>query len=67
MSIHDDEDGFKERNRLRARQASKRGLFWCDICDRDIVGDYGKCPNCGATKGRKIRYDRGNTGFSHFT
>lgn len=50
------EEGFRDRPRLRARQAGKRGKFWCDICDLDVHGDYGKCPNCGATKPGKIRY-----------
>lgn len=27
------EEGFRDRPRLRAKQAGKRGKFWCDICD----------------------------------
>lgn len=42
----DNEHEYVLRNREKARQA-KYGLTWCGTCDREMVGDLGKCPNCG--------------------
>lgn len=50
------EGDFKDRKK-------KKGEFWCDVCDAALLGDYGKCPNCGATKVGKIRYNKGNSGL----
>ncbi len=33
-------------NRQRA-QAAKHGKFWCSYCDWALVGQYGRCRNCG--------------------
>lgn len=33
-------------NRERSRYATKRRLHWCDHCDGELVGDWGRCPNC---------------------
>lgn len=52
----DNEHEYVLRNREKARMA-KYGLAWCDTCDREMVGDLGKCPNCGKYHNRKkIRY-----------
>jgi len=51
-----DED-YQPRNREKAKQA-KYGMVWCGYCDRDMVGDTGKCPYCGKRNNpKKIRYD----------
>lgn len=34
------------RNSIAARKPGLKGL-WCPCCDRDVVGDYGKCGVCG--------------------
>ena len=61
------EGSYEDRPRLKSRQAGKRGEFWCNTCDCGVVGEHGKCPSCGAIQGSKIRYNKGNTGFSQFT
>ena len=51
-----DED-YTPRHRENSKQA-KYGMVWCAYCDRDMVGDTGKCPVCGKRNDpKKIRYD----------
>jgi hypothetical protein len=41
-------------NRLKRQQPSKR-KYWCG-CDREQIGDSGKCRHCGAVeKGVKLK------------
>jgi len=39
-------------NRRNGMAARKDGLksMWCGRCDRDVVGDYGKCGACGYSR-----------------
>lgn len=39
-------------NRQKSRTA-KLGLFWCYKCDRNKVGQVGKCSVCGHRENRK--------------
>lgn len=41
-------------NREKSMQSTKR-KYWCGNCDRAIVGDIGKCPNCSSRTNRKKR------------
>lgn len=51
------EDEYQPRNREKSKQA-KYGVVWCAYCDRDMVGDIGKCSYCGRYNNRKkIRYE----------
>ena len=51
------DEEYTPRNREKAKSA-KYGMTWCGYCDMDMVGDIGKCPQCGKIKNRKkIRYD----------
>lgn len=43
----DEEEREILTNRQKA-QEMKRGTHWCDKCDRAMVGQWGKCPACGA-------------------
>lgn len=36
----------KKINRLTSRMPNK-GLYWCDKCDRNAIGDGEKCKVCG--------------------
>lgn len=41
------------RNSMAARKPGLKGM-WCPKCDADVVGDFGKCRNCGySNKGKK--------------
>mgnify|MGYP005873843003 CR=1 FL=1 len=40
------EQDYKMSNREKT-QIAKKGKFWCRRCDAQIVGEWGKCPNCG--------------------
>jgi len=42
VHLHD----YQPTNRQK-RQTPKRGRFWCDRCDKTLVGQIGKCPVCG--------------------
>lgn len=42
-----------KRNRQQARKARKRGLMWCDYCDKSLVGLGAQCSFCGRRNGRK--------------
>jgi len=51
------EEEYQPRNREKSKQA-KYGMIWCAYCDRDMVGDIGKCSYCGRFNNRKkIRYE----------
>ena len=45
-------------NRQKSRIA-KKTKFWCSKCDASLVGQYGKCKNCGfienKNKGEKTK------------
>lgn len=43
---------YRPRNREKSR-APKRGRFWCRGCDRQLVGEWEKCPVCGTRNNRK--------------
>ena len=43
---------FPLTNRQKSK-AAKRGLFWCGGCDRNLVGQLGKCGVCGRRENRK--------------
>jgi hypothetical protein len=45
-------DGEYQLTNRQKGQQTKIGWFWCG-CDRQIVGELGKCPVCG-------RYNRKN-------
>lgn len=34
-------------NREKSK-AAKKTKFWCEVCDAYLVGQYEKCPRCGA-------------------
>lgn len=46
-------------NRIKSMIA-KRGYHWCDICDANLVGQFGRCSVCGRKSQRKIRSDKIN-------
>lgn len=56
-------DEYIPRNREKARSA-RYGQWWCWTCDRDVVGDIGKCSYCGRKHelGR-VKYDRKRVQF----
>jgi hypothetical protein len=31
----------------------KKGIYWCDHCDRALVGDWERCPVCSRRSGVK--------------
>lgn len=37
---------IKHENRNKQKEPTK-DKFWCPNCDMALVGEYGKCPNCG--------------------
>lgn len=37
---------YKPTNREKS-MTPKKTKFWCDCCDCQKVGQYGKCPVCG--------------------
>lgn len=43
---------IKKSNREKTLSVRKN-LYWCISCDCQLVGDYGKCPNCGYRNKRK--------------
>lgn len=43
---------FKRSNRDK-RMEAKKDKFWCGKCDCQLIGEYGKCPNCGWRSGVK--------------
>lgn len=43
---------YQKTNREKAL-TPKRGKFWCYSCDKQIVHNFEKCPNCGNRQGRK--------------
>jgi hypothetical protein len=43
---------YRLTNREKKR-APKSGLFWCDTCDRRLVREWEKCPECGQRSGQK--------------
>ena len=43
---------YTPTNREKSKKA-KRGMHWCMNCDAQLVGQYGRCPNCGAYANRK--------------
>jgi len=43
------------RNRDNYRYSKSKSSSWCPKCDRDIIGDYGKCSVCGYRKFTKLR------------
>jgi len=50
--IHDDIEYLTNRDKSKLPKKSK---FWCIYCDAQLVGEWGKCPNCGKRNGRKRR------------
>lgn len=46
MINDDDDNSFKYTNRQKSKRATKQ-KFWCHFCDADLVGEFGKCGNCG--------------------
>ena len=36
-------------------QISRKCKFWCRHCDRDLVGEIGKCPTCGKREDKSKR------------
>lgn len=49
-----DEDYAKPKNREKAMHAVKGHKFWC-ACDRNIIGEFGRCPVCGFKNNPKKR------------
>ena len=45
---------YKLKNREKVLRANK-SKFWCKYCDSALVGEYGRCPNCGRYNYRKKR------------
>lgn len=45
---------YQKTNREKA-MTSHKGRFWCETCDAALVGEVGKCPNCGAVQCPKKR------------
>lgn len=50
--IDPDEIEYHMSNREKSHKASKQ-LYWCDKCDADLVGDFGKCKTCGYKSSNK--------------
>lgn len=48
------EEEHKQANRQQTQQTSKN-KWWCDKCDRTIVGNYGHCPVCRAKSEGKVK------------
>ena len=48
----DKEDHQWMTNRIR-KFLPKFGLYWCGGCDRELVGDWKRCPVCGKRNGRR--------------
>lgn len=44
--------GERHLNRRRT-QRPNRDKFWCNRCDRQLVGEWRKCPGCGYRNGRR--------------
>lgn len=42
----------RKTNREKAL-TPKRSLFWCFPCDRQLVGEWKKCPVCGSRNGSR--------------
>ncbi len=38
---------IRKSNRIRSKSADKKGKFWCEKCDANLIGIIGKCSNCG--------------------
>ena len=49
-----DDFQYSPSNREKSR-APKKGLWWCDSCDRALVGQGKKCPVCRNIQGGKKR------------
>lgn len=45
--------GVKQRS--RRYNPPKEGLFWCWGCDGNLIGEKGKCSNCGYRNGKRKR------------
>lgn len=54
MAKNNYDPNYKLSNREKSQRA-KRGKFWCDGCDACLVGQWGKCPNCGHKHNPKKR------------
>lgn len=39
-------------NRQKSRIAKKK-KFWCSKCDANLIGQHGKCSNCGYLENKK--------------
>lgn len=46
------ETDYKKTNREKKREP-KKGKFWCNYCDAQLVNEYAKCPICNSRNGRK--------------
>lgn len=44
---------YRKTNRRDSKETKKKSLFWCSNCDAELIGEVGKCPNCGAHYSRK--------------
>lgn len=48
------EDKYRKTNREKS-MTSHKARFWCECCDAHLVGEVGKCPNCGTIQNPKKR------------
>ena len=43
---------MRKENKIKKKKA-KKSKFWCMSCDRCLVGEGSKCPECGNIAGKK--------------
>ena len=43
---------YKKINREKSQRSTKQ-KFWCSRCDGALIGEFGKCPNCGFKENNK--------------
>jgi rubrerythrin len=43
----------KKTNREKRMSPEQGGTYWCDFCDRAIVGHGQKCPACKQRNGKR--------------
>lgn len=52
-SDRDDTDQVYVKTNREKRMTPKKGIFWCDHCDAQMVAEWERCPVCGLRSGIK--------------
>lgn len=47
----DSQEVEHHKTNRQKRQTPKTGVFWCDCCDAELVGNGAKCPRCKHIQG----------------